>query len=275
MRFQVQIALLTLLSAIIASAQDNSDDRRLRPRITLFQNVRVFDGTGSELTTPVHVLVRGNKIEKISKTPLSLDRRSDTVLIDGGGRTLMPGLIDAHAHLTFNTLPMAMMATADPGYLQIRQAINAKEMLMSGFTSVRDVSGPVYGMKRAIDEGLIPGPRIWPSGPMISQTSGHSDFRTFGELPAVANPGVNPSVRHGYNSVADGQAAVLVAVREQLMRGASQIKLAIGGASAQIMIRLMSPNIRGLKLRPQSRQPMAGAPMSPCMVTRQRRSDWL
>ena len=199
------------------------------PTVTVFRNVRVFNGTDLRLSGPSDVVVRGNVIERITSRAAAPAAGPDVVVIEGGGRTLMPGLIDAHNHLTFYDLPMAEAVTADPNYLQIRQAVGAKDLLMAGFTSVRDVSGPVYGLKRAIDEGYVAGPRVWPSGPMISQTSGHSDFRTVGNLPSVLMHEPIPNVRFGYNYVADGVPAVLVAVREQLMQGASQIKLAAGG----------------------------------------------
>lgn len=199
------------------------------PSTVLFQNVRIFDGKSDALSAPSNVLVRGNKIERISTAPIPVDRSANTTIVNGGGRTLMPGLIDAHAHVTFNTTPFALSATADPNFLTIRSTAHAGGLLMTGFTSVRDVSGPSFGMKRAIDEGLSPGPRIWPSGPMISQTSGHSDNRTIGDLPSTVNPFPHPSVRYGFVAVADGVDAMHRIVRETLMRGASQIKLAVGG----------------------------------------------
>ena len=202
----------------------------MRPGLkTIFSNVRIFDGKSSELSMPANVLVIGNVIGKITNQPIPVDSGDEVILIDGKGRTLMPGLIDAHCHLTFYDLPLIMAATADPNYLQIRQAAGAKNILLSGFTSIRDMSGPVYGLKRAVDEGLVAGPRIWPSGPMISQTSGHNDFRSLGHLPSSVVREPTPGVRFGYNYVADGVDAVLVGVREQLMQGASQIKLAVGG----------------------------------------------
>lgn len=219
---------LTLLAAAFFVALPLFAQDAPKP-VTVISNVRIFDGKSDKLSAPSHVLVRGNVIEKISAQPIPADRRADTILIDGGGRTLMPGLIDAHAHITFNTLPPVLMATADPGYLQIRATVNAKNMLLSGFTSVRDVSGPSFGLKRAIDEGIAPGPRIWPSGPMISQTSGHADNRTIAELPSTVNHGPHPSVRFGFVAVADGVDAMHRIVRETLMQGASQIKLAVGG----------------------------------------------
>ncbi|HVZ32922.1 MAG TPA: amidohydrolase family protein, partial [Polyangiaceae bacterium] len=171
------------------------------------------------------MLVRGNTIAAIGAAAAS----AAAMVIDGGGRTLMPGLIDNHAHLTINTLTLTLLMTADPNYLQIRSAISARDFLMAGFTSARDLSGPTFGLKRAIDEGVVVGPRIWPSGPMISQSGGHSDFRALGALPSSVLHDPPAGVRFGYNAVADGVPAVLTAVRELLMQGASQIKLAVSG----------------------------------------------
>jgi imidazolonepropionase-like amidohydrolase len=199
------------------------------PEITVFRDVRIFNGKDLQLSGPKDVVVRGNVIESIATVGIALPTGPKVTVVQGGGRTLMPGLIDAHNHLTFYNLPMAEAATADPNYLQIRQAAGAKALLLAGFTSVRDVSGPAFGLKRAIDEGYVAGPRVWPSGPMISQTSGHSDFRTLANLPSVLVREPIPNVRFGFNYVADGVPAVLVGVREQLMQGASQIKLAAGG----------------------------------------------
>ena len=142
----------------------------------LFTNVRIFDGKSEELSAKSNVLVRGNTIAKISQEPIATDRRADTKIIDGAGRTLMPGLIDAHAHMAMSTIPLALMMTSDSNYSMLRQAKAAEEMLLRGFTSARDLGGPTFGLKRAIDEGFAVGPRIWPAGTTISQTSGHGDF---------------------------------------------------------------------------------------------------
>jgi imidazolonepropionase-like amidohydrolase len=225
----ISLGLCRAFAPDTAFAQSAGTQVAQPPTSVLFRNVRVFSGKGSTLSGPTNVLVTGNVIKRISRDAIQADPGTPLTVIEGAGRTLMPGLIDAHIHLTFNTLTPALMASADPNYLSIRSAVGAREVLMDGFTSVRDVSGPAFGMKRAIDEGLLPGPRIWPSGPMISQTSGHSDNRTVGELPASVNPGPHPSVRYGYVAVADGVDAMHRVVRENLMRGASQIKLAVGG----------------------------------------------
>jgi imidazolonepropionase-like amidohydrolase len=220
--FTVAFPVSTLVLAQDSSASDS---------VTLFQNVRVFDGKSSALTEPVNVLVRGRTIEKISSQPIPTDRRGDTKLIDGAGRTLMPGLIDAHTHIMFANVPQGKVLTSDAGYLNVAAVRAANDMLQRGFTSIRDLGGPVFGLKRGIDEGLVPGPRIWPSGAFVSQTGGHGDFRLPNEIPE--NPTDFPfSERIGAAAIADSPDLVRLRVREQLALGASQIKLMAGGGVA-------------------------------------------
>ena len=122
------------------------------PAVTLFRNVRIFDGKSSQLSAPSNVLVRGNMIERISSTAIPTDQGANTVLIDGGGRTLMPGLIDAHWHTMFIRGTPAELETNDIGYSNLLAAAEATATLLRGFTTVRDVGGPSFGLKRAIDE---------------------------------------------------------------------------------------------------------------------------
>ena len=193
---------------------------------TLFANVRIFDGTHGQLSPPRHVLVEGNRISRISPTPLEAPgaRR-----IEGNGRTLMPGLIDVHWHSMFAAVPIQTAMTADNGYLNIVAAGESRRTLLRGFTTVRDVGGAVFGLKAAIDAGQAEGPRIFPSGAMITVTSGHGDFRDASDLPrAVGQPGSRHDVV-GDSAIADTPDEVRVRVREMLMRGASQIKLTAGG----------------------------------------------
>jgi imidazolonepropionase-like amidohydrolase len=200
--------------------------------VTLFQNVRIFDGKSGTLSAPSHLLVRGNKIEKISTTPLPVDRRTDTVLIDGGGRTLMPGLIDMHWHAMLVRPTPAQFLTADIGYINLVAGTEATDTLMRGFTTIRDVGGPVFGLKQAIDEGVVTGPRIFPSGAMIATTSGHGDFRYPFELPRTIGGPLTRTEQIGVSMIADSPDEVRMRVREQLMLGASQIKLTAGGGGA-------------------------------------------
>src|SRR6185369_2856202 len=151
--------------------------------ITLFKNVRIFNGATAQLSPPSFVLVRSNRIEKISKTSISVEGEVDVCVLDGAGRTLMPGLIDNHWHaMLVRSTPTALMAD-DLGYTNLAAGVEATDTLMRGFTTVRDVGGPAFGLKRAIDEGLVAGPRIYPSGAMISITGGHGDFRQTHEVP--------------------------------------------------------------------------------------------
>jgi imidazolonepropionase-like amidohydrolase len=213
------------MAAAAAHAQD------VRPAQTLFSNVRIFDGKSATLSAPSHVLVRGNQIEKISAAPIATDRSAMTTVINGGGRTLMPGLIDAHTHIMFATVPQMVVLTSDVGFVNVAAVKAANDMLMRGFTSIRDLGGPVFGLKRGIDTGLVAGPRIWPAGAFISQTGGHGDFRLPNELPAP--PGYfSFSERIGAAAIADNADAVRQRAREQLALGASQIKLMAGGGVA-------------------------------------------
>ncbi|MBA3915564.1 MAG: amidohydrolase family protein, partial [Acidobacteriales bacterium] len=197
------------------------------PSSVLFQNVRVFDGKGASLTEPRNVLVVGNKIAKISSAPIPTDQ-GPPVVIDGGGRTLMPGLIDAHTHLMFASLPQASLLTSDIEFVTLAAGKAAEGMLLRGYTSVRDLGGPVFGLKRAIDMGLVQGPRIWPAGAMISQSGGHGDFRLPTEIPAAPDE-FSYSERLGAAEIADDAATVRKRAREQLALGASQVKLMAGG----------------------------------------------
>jgi imidazolonepropionase-like amidohydrolase len=196
--------------------------------VTVFQNVRIFDGKSVTLSGPSHVLVRGNKIEAISTQPIPVDRRADTRIIDGGGRILMPGLIDAHWHAMLIRVTPAQ-SFGDVGYVNLVAAAEATDTLMRGFTTVRDVGGPVFGLKAAIDEGIVNGPRIYPSGAVITVTSGHGDFRQLTDLPRTIGGMLTRMEQVGGAMVADSPDEVRVRVREQLMQGASQVKLTAGG----------------------------------------------
>ena len=201
-----------------------------QPSSVLFHNARVFDGVKETVSGPADVLVQGSKIAKISTTPIHPD--ADTKVIDGTGRTLMPGLIDAHYHIMLAAMPMQVALTADLGYINLAAAKEAQASLMRGFTSLRDMGGPSFGLKRAIDQGLYPGPRIYPSGAMISQTSGHGDFRMPSEVPRTIGGPLSHAEQEGVAIIADGADQVLLRSREQLMLGASQLKLMAGGGVA-------------------------------------------
>jgi imidazolonepropionase-like amidohydrolase len=198
-----------------------------RPAPIAFANVRVFDGKSNALRSGLTVTVEGAAIKAVRPADSALG--ADARIVDCGGRVLMPGLIDAHWHAMMAATPLDVLMTADVGYINLAAAREAEKTLMRGFTSVRDMAGPSFGLKRAIDEGVVAGPRIWPSGAMISQTGGHGDFRFPYEIPAAPNAPLTRGHAIGASAIADGADRVLICAREQLMLGASQLKLAAGG----------------------------------------------
>lgn len=199
---------------------------------TLFQNVRVFDGRMGGLSAPSHVLVEGPTITRISAAPFAVDADRPVTAIAGDGRVLMPGLIDAHWHAMFAAMPLALATSADVGYLNLLAGRQAEATLMRGFTTVRDLGGPSFGLKRAIDEGIIAGPRIYPSGAFISQTAGHGDFRMPYEVPRAPGAPLSYTEQIGAAAIADSPDEVRLRAREQLRQGASQLKLMAGGGVA-------------------------------------------
>jgi imidazolonepropionase-like amidohydrolase len=144
----------------------------------------------------------------------------------------MPGLIDAHVHAMMAATPMNVLMTSDIGYLNLLAGAEAGRTLMRGFTTVRDLGGPTFGLKRAIDQGVIIGPRIYPSGAMITTTGGHGDFRQIWELPRVIGGPLTHVEQMGATIIADSPDEVRTRAREQLLLGASQIKLVAGGGVA-------------------------------------------
>ena len=198
----------------------------------VFTNVRVFDGTADTLSAPTTVVVRENVIAAIG--PDAAPTSAEVTVIDGTGQTLMPGLIDNHVHMMFNSLAPAEMAAPDMSLEKVMalSAAQSKAMLLRGFTAVRDVGGPSFQLKLLIDSGKVMGPRIWPSGPMISQTSGHADLRHPSEPSRRFSGKMSKAEEIWASVVADGRDEVLTAVRENLRLGASQIKIAAGGGTS-------------------------------------------
>jgi imidazolonepropionase-like amidohydrolase len=196
---------------------------------TVFRQVRVLDVRRGSVGDPVQVVVTDGVIDEISA---AAETPPGAHVVSGAGRTLIPGLIDAHWHSLFAAVPLMTAMMGDVGYLHIVAAATARETLLRGFTTVRDAGGPSLGLKQAIDAGLVPGPRIYPSGAMISQTGGHGDFRTRHEVPRGRTGHLSHAELVGAVRIADGVSAVFEAAREQLMLGASQLKLMAGGGVA-------------------------------------------
>jgi imidazolonepropionase-like amidohydrolase len=192
----------------------------------LFKNARIFDGKSERLAEGMNLLVVGNKISKVAKEPIAAPEGA--TVIDAGGKVLMPGMIDAHTHPTL-CLTADEMQKADDFYIALKAADEANKMLYRGFTTIRDTAGPSFGLKRAIDEGIIDGPRIYPCGAAISQTAGHGDFRNRPDKPRRWGGRLNRFEQLGLMTLADGRDEVLAATREQLRLGATQIKVMAGG----------------------------------------------
>lgn len=217
-------AVLAAIAAVFGSPSTASAQQEAT---VLFRNVRIFDGKTSTLSAPSNVLVRDDTIATISTGDVAATAQA----IDGGGRVLMPGLIDAHWHAML-VRPTPAAALGDVGYNNLLAAAEATATLMRGFTTVRDLGGPTFGLKRAIDEDLVAGPRIYPSGAIITITGGHGDFRQLSDLPRTIGGMLSRMELIGGSMVADSPDEVRVRAREQLMQGASQVKLTAGGGVA-------------------------------------------
>ena len=193
----------------------------------VFTNFMLFDGKSNALRGGLALIVEGGRIKALATgNPTSPDGART---IDCGGRVVMPGLIDAHWHCIFAALPISTLISAEVGYLFLAAAAEAERTLMRGFTTIRDLGGPSFALKQAIDEGLVAGPRIYPCGAMITTTGGHGDMRPLSDLPRSPGGPVSYMERTGAANIADSADEVRLRVREQLLQGASQIKLVGGG----------------------------------------------
>ena len=186
----------------------------------------MFDGNSDALRAGVQVLIEGNRIASIDTTNSAPP--PDATVMDCGDRVLMPGLIDAHWHTVYAAVPLSILMAGDPGFVLAVSTAEAERTLLRGFTTVRDLGGPVFSFKQAIDSGVIPGPRIFPSGAMITTSGGHADLRMPSEIPRNAGQ-LSLSELTGNAAIVDDVGDLKLRVREQLLQGASQVKLVGGG----------------------------------------------
>ena len=192
---------------------------------TLFTNARIVDGTAPEAGAPVSVLVEGGTIREVGKTVSSAKAK----IVDLKGKTLMPGLIDAHVHVVAGVADLGKNAQLPDSLVTARSFVIMREMLMRGFTTVRDVGGADFGLKQATEEGHFPTPRLVISGKALSQTGGHADFR--GRYDDAATP----LTRHRLGAlgrICDGLDQVRRAAREEMKGGADFIKIMANGGCA-------------------------------------------
>lgn len=214
---------LALVSPALAAGETS-------PPLTLFTNVHVFDGVNEARIENANVLVEGNLIKTVSTEAIAVDGGT---IIDGGGRTLMPGLTDAHWHIVYAGLDsLDQIRTFEADYLHARALDEAEKTLLRGFTTVRDMGGGGFGIKRAIDEGLYPGPRTLLSGTHIGIDGGHADYTESWHGPRRFGAPMDRFEQMEVFRKVAGVDDVLAAVRFNMKRGASQVKLLMGGGIA-------------------------------------------
>lgn len=190
--------------------------------------MNVFNGTDDKLYKGMNVLVEGNLIKSISDNTIKTNDKA--TVIDGDGRTLMPGLIEGHGHLQMNGSSITDIENIKNWEeLAVRSAVNAKAALMSGFTTWRDAGGMGAGLRKTIDAGLVIGPRIYPSGGFIGPTGSHADFRNFNTPNETLNGPQSTGGRLGMTLTADSVDAIKAVGRQNFMQGATQIKIMSSG----------------------------------------------
>jgi imidazolonepropionase-like amidohydrolase len=192
----------------------------------IFANCAVLDGTSRERREDHHVLVEGDRIREVSDQPITSDAAET---IDLGGRTLMPGLIDAHVHVLAVDVALARLSDRPISLLTLQAAQVLEGMLQRGFTTIRDAGGADGGLAEAVEEGLVRGPRIFPSGAALSQTGGHGDTR-----PRTQSVVTCACCEGGaaLSRIADGVTECRRAARDELRKGATQIKILASGGVA-------------------------------------------
>jgi imidazolonepropionase-like amidohydrolase len=193
---------------------------------TLFRNFRMLDPERDELAGGCEVLVEGESIREVSERPI---RAPGAHAIDCGGRTLMPGLIDCHAHVVLSEVFIRQLENVPLTLMTARAIVELKAMLERGFTTVRDTGGADWGLKAAVDQGLVDGPRLFVSGRAIGPTGGHADARR------RTDSGTSCGCCHALAfamATADGDAEVRKTVREQMRQGCDQVKIMMSGGVA-------------------------------------------
>ncbi len=213
-------ALWTLTGAAQAPAAAEPDAALQ----VLIRNASVWDGTSDKTLPGQNVLIEDGLIKTIGPEVVAADAAT---VINAGGRVLIPGIIEAHTHVS-SPMPPDQVRAADPTYVAARSVAVVRGILMRGWTTIRDIGGPSQGLAKAIDEGHAIGPRIYTSAMIISQTSGHGDYRSLNERHPNMG-GAPDAFQQRYVLLADGPAEVTRAVRESLRHGATAIKVMAGG----------------------------------------------
>lgn len=182
----------------------------------------MFDGTSDHLRDGLEIHVEGTRIKEVAEKPL---RVAGATVIDLGGRTLMPGLIDAHFHAYATSLDLGKACAVPLSLHALEAHVLLEQALARGFTTVRDAAGADVGLAIATERGLIKGPRIFYSGRALTQTGGHGDMRS----PTHFEPCSCAQIGNTMGCVVDGVDEVRKAAREELRKGAHQIKIFVSG----------------------------------------------
>jgi imidazolonepropionase-like amidohydrolase len=191
-----------------------------------FKNFEMLDPEAGELRGGHELAVEDGTIREVSARPIQLATAS---VIDCGGRTLMPGLIDSHVHVVLSEVAIRNLESVPLTLMTARAAELMRRMLDRGFTSVRDTGGADWGLKEATDKGLLPGPRLFIAGRAIGPTGGHSDARRRTDFRMRCHCCNAMSFSMG---IADGVSEVRRAVREQMRQGCDQVKIMMSGGVA-------------------------------------------
>jgi imidazolonepropionase-like amidohydrolase len=266
-----KLKILVVATAFLLAATFSYSNTKIPSEVTLFKNVNIFDGKSDHLKIGYDVLVVRNLIKKIAKdiptsgsyelditsggvkkiqVPSGYDSNTYTIsiksgnaktekkqvkinIIDGGGRTLMPGLIEGHGHLQMNGSSLADIENnRNWEELAVRSYAKANAALMSGFTTWRDAGGMGAGLKKSIDAGVVDGPRIYPSGAFLGPTGSHADFRNFTTPNETVYGPQSAGSRLGMTFTADGVDMIKTGARQNFMQGATQIKIMSSGGVA-------------------------------------------
>ncbi|KRD61256.1 hydrolase [Flavobacterium sp. Root935] len=213
---------LFVILVFSANAQSNLQLSKI-----LINNVYIFNGKDNKLSKG-NILIENNLIKTISTRFIETDKSGLVQIIDGQGKYIIPGLIDAHSHIMLESIPQAKALTSEFAFLALFAANCSEKQLLRGFTTVRDLGGGALVLHKAIDEGIVVGPRIFASGAFISQTGGHGDFGMPTDVPRKLGE-LSYMEINGMAALADGEDQVLMRSREQLRQGATQLKLMAGG----------------------------------------------
>ena len=196
--------------------------------LVIFANCAVLDGSGNERRENHHVVVEGGLIREVAERPIKSDA-ADTIDLHGG--TLMPGLIDAHVLVIAVDQMLARLSERPTSLVTLQAARVLEGMLQRGFTTIRDAGGADGGLAQAVEEGLVQGPRIFPSGQALSQTGGHGDLRPRTRSVSIVACACCEGGA-GLARIADGVAECRRAARDELRKGATQIKIMASGGIA-------------------------------------------